>query len=264
MDLGLRGRTAMVTGGSNGIGRAAAEAFAAEGANVVLTYHSDEAAASDLVHLVRSEGGRAIAVPLALEDRASIGAAAQAAVDAFGGVDVLVANAVRWPSQMPAQGRFENIDADYWRAMLAANVEGTVATIAAVLPSMRERGWGRIVLVSSSVAEEGVPGPSPYGVSKSAYMGIARQLAWDVGRDGILVTVVGTGFTVTERNLARFPDRTREAVAAHSPSRRLSRPEDVARLIVFLGSEGNANITGEIVYDGSSNGRSGHVAATAR
>jgi NAD(P)-dependent dehydrogenase (short-subunit alcohol dehydrogenase family) len=90
-------------------------------------------------------------------------------------------------------------------------------------------------------------------------VGSTRRLRLD--RDGILVNVVGTGFTVTERNLERFPDSAREQVAASTPSRRLSTPVDVARLIVFLGSAANSNITGETVYEGSSNGRSGHAAA---
>lgn len=263
MDTGLSRRTALVTGGSRGIGRAVAEVLAAEGANVAITYRSDADAAGAVVAGIEADGGRALAVPMSLGDRDSVAAAARAAADAFGGVDVLVANAVQWPTQRPDEGRFENIGADFWREMIAANVEGTVATVDAVLPAMRERGWGRIVLISSAVAEEGVPGPSPYGVAKSAYPGIARQLAWDAGRDGILVNVVGTGFTVTERNRERFGDDVREQVAVRTPSRRLSGPGDVAKLVVFLGSEANANITGETVYEGSANGRSGHVVTGA-
>ena len=263
MDLGLRDRVLLVTGGTRGIGLASALAFAGEGARVALTYHSDDRAAAEVVGQIERDGGAALAVRMALEEPGSAQEAVASIAEAFGGVDVLVANAVQWPTERPAEGRFENLTPDYWQRMLAANLGGTVASVAAVLPSMRDRGWGRIVLVSSSVADEGVPGPSPYGVAKSAYRGIARQLAWDAGRDDILVNVVGTGFTVTERNLERFPDSVRERVAAHTPSRRLSVPSDVARLILFLGSAANSNITGETVYEGSSTGRSGHVAAAA-
>ena len=259
MDLGLRDRVVLITGASRGIGRATAGSFAAEDAKVVLTYNSDQDAAARLVDEIEVAGGEALAVPMTLQDQASIEAAVQAAHERFGSVDVVVANAVQWPTERPAEGRFENIDPGYWREMLAANVEGTVATISAALPAMRRGGWGRVVLISSSVAEEGVPGPSPYGPAKATYAGIARQLAWDAGRDGILVNVIGTGFTVTERNLERFDDELREQVAARTPSRRLSRPQDVARLAVFLGSEANANMTGETVYEGSSNGRSAHT-----
>jgi NAD(P)-dependent dehydrogenase (short-subunit alcohol dehydrogenase family) len=263
MDTGLKQKVVLVTGASKGIGRAIARGFAREGARLVLTYRSDEAAAMELVHEIEAAGGEAIAARLDLHDRGSIAAALRAGFERFGGIDVVVANAVLWPTRRPDRGRFENIDPDDWREMLAANVEGTVATISGALPSMRERGWGRIVLISSSVAEEGQPGPSPYGPAKATYMGIARQLAWDAGRDGILVNVVGTGFTVTERNLEHFPDESRERVAALTPSGRLSTPDDVATLVVFLGSAANRNITGEIVYEGSSNGRSAHVPSPA-
>lgn len=263
MDTELRDKVVLVTGASRGIGRAIAREFAREGAQVAITYNADRGAADELVAEIEAAGGEAIATEMRLQERDSIEAALGAALDRFGAVDVIVANAVQWPTSRPDGGRFENIGPGDWREMLAANVEGTVATISAALPSMRERGWGRIVLISSSVADEGQPGPSPYGPAKSTYAGIARQLAWDAGRDGILVNVVGTGFTVTERNRERFPDELREQVATRIPSRRLSRPEDVAKLVVFLGSGANRNITGETVYEGSSTGRSAHVIRAA-
>lgn len=263
MNTELSGKVVLVTGGTRGIGRATAREFAREGARVAITYNSDKRAADELVSALEADGAEAMVVPLSLQKRDSVEAAVAAVSERFGGVDVAVANAVQWPTRQPDGGRFEGIDGGQWREMLAANVEGTVATISAVLPSMRTRGWGRIVLISSSVAEEGQPGPSPYGPAKSTYAGIARQLAWDAGRDGILVNVVGTGFTVTERNRERFSDELRERVAGNTPSGRLSVPEDVARLVVFLGSGANRNITGETVYEGSSNGRSAHVVHAA-
>jgi 3-oxoacyl-[acyl-carrier protein] reductase len=145
-----------------------------------------------------------------------------------------------------------------WQAMLTANVVGNAAVIDAVLPTMRARRWGRIVLVSSGAAEEGLPGPGPYGTAKSGLHGLARSLAWDAGRDGVLVNVVAAGFTLTDRRW-QPPNDLLATLAARTPSRRLSTPPDVAKLIVFLGSAANANLTGELLREGSSAGRSGHT-----
>jgi len=257
METGLRGKVAVVTGASRGIGRAVAERLGREGARVALTYNADREAAEAVAASVGSGGGEAIALPLSLEDDASIEDAFAAIVERWGGVDALVANAVRGPTTRAEDGRAERLELEDWRAGLRANVEGTVATVLAALPSMREREWGRIVFSSTGVAEEGVPGPNPYGVAKSALAGLVRQLAWDVGRDGILVNAVATGFTVTERNRAAFGDEIRAEVASRTPSGRLSGPEDVAGLIVFLASEANANVSGEVIREGSSTGRGG-------
>jgi NAD(P)-dependent dehydrogenase (short-subunit alcohol dehydrogenase family) len=260
MKTGLKNKVALVTGGSSGIGAAAAEAFGREGARVAITYNSGRERAAQVADRVERSGGEAITVSLALDNERSIGAAVDAVVERWDGIDVLVAGAVRWPDARAEQGRAEALPLENWRQSLRTNVEGTVATVNAALPAMRGRGWGRIVLISSSVAEEGLPGPNPYGVGKSALYGLGRQLAWDVGRDGILVNTIATGFTVTERNLEHFDDAVRESVSARIPSRRLSGPEEVASLIVFLCSEANGNITGEVIHEGSATGRATWVA----
>jgi NAD(P)-dependent dehydrogenase (short-subunit alcohol dehydrogenase family) len=225
---------------------------------VAITYHDNEDAARATAGAVEETGGSAMTLRLALEDPGSIAAGVNEVVARWRRIDVLVAGAVQWPTDRAEGGRAEALPLDRWDEGLRVNLEGTIATINAVLPAMRAGGWGRIVLISSGVAEEGLPGPSPYGVAKSGLHGLARQLTWDVGRDGILVNVVAAGFTVTERNLSFFPDSVREQVAANTPSQRLSSPEEVASLITFLGSGANANLTGEIVREGSSTGRSGH------
>jgi len=258
MDLGLRDRVVLVTGASSGIGRATADSFAREGARVAITYRGNDDAARATAGAVEEAGGSAMTMRLALEDPDSIAAGVDEVVARWRRIDVLVAGAVQWPTDRAEGGRAEALSLDQWDEGLRVNLEGTIATVNAVLPSMRAGGWGRIVLISSGVAEEGLPGPSPYGVAKSGLHGLARQLTWDVGRDGILVNVVAAGFTATERNLEHFPDSVREQVAANTPTRRLSSPDEVASLVTFLGSEANANLTGEIIREGSSTGRSGH------
>lgn len=145
-----------------------------------------------------------------------------------------------------------------WQATISANLIGAAAQVRAVLPSMRSGGWGRIVLISSSVAEEGVPGPGPYGTAKSGLYGMARALAWEAGRDGILVNVVAPGFTLTDSR-PPIPKAITDRLAAGTPSRRLSDADDVAKLVLFLGSGANGNLTGEFVRDGSSAARAPHI-----
>ena len=195
-------------------------------------------------------------VRLDLEDLRTVQAAANAVIEKWGGIDVLVANAVHWGGEGPPNPsvRIEDVPLEEWTTMLSTNLIGAVAQARAVLPSMRSRGWGRIVLISSSVAEEGIPGPGPYGTAKSGLHGLARALAWEGGRDGILVNVVAPGFTLTDTR-PPLPKAITDSFAAGTPSQRLSTGEDVARLVVFLGSGANGNLTGEVIRDGSAAAR---------
>jgi 3-oxoacyl-[acyl-carrier protein] reductase len=116
---------------------------------------------------------------------------------------------------------------------------------------LREAEWGRIVLISSGIAEEGHPVTWAYAAAKAGLVGLARTLAWDAGRDGVLVNVVGTGFTRTERGEHRFGAETFERVGELVPQRRVSDAHDVARL-VLLGSAANTSVTGEVIREGTS------------
>ncbi|MGW1156978.1 SDR family NAD(P)-dependent oxidoreductase [Streptomyces sp. NPDC002513] len=260
MDTALKDRVVLVTGASTGIGAATARAYGQEGARVAITYRSNPEKAEKVVSEIEAAGGQALAVRLDLEDLPTVEAAVNTVVERWGGVDVLVANAVRWGGDGPPDPtvRFEHVSLEEWQAMISANLIGAAAQVRAVLPSMRSRGWGRIVLISSSVAEEGVPGPGPYGTAKSGLYGLARSLAWEAGRDGILVNVVAPGFTLTDSR-PPIPKAITDALASGTPTRRLSDADDVARLVLFLGSGANGNLTGEVVRDGSSAARAPHV-----
>jgi NAD(P)-dependent dehydrogenase (short-subunit alcohol dehydrogenase family) len=242
MDLSLDGRTVLVTGGSRGIGRAVALAYGQEGARVALTYANDEGAARQVASEITDGGGDAIALRLELADRVSIDAAVRGAVDAFGGLDALVANAVRWPVDTMAP--LDRVEVDVWDEALCVNLAGTVSTVRAALPHLRAAAAGRVVLVSSGVSREGFSGATAYATAKAALDGLVAALKWETGPDGVLVNIVSPGFTVTENNLAYFTDDVREERRARTPSTKLSVPADVARAVVFLGSPANTNITG--------------------
>lgn len=250
MDLGLRNRVVFVTGASSGIGKATAVAFAREGARLAISYKSNQAGAEETVKAIREAGSDGLAVPMNLEDHTGINNAVAQVIDHWGQIDVLIGNAVRWA---PIWGRpLHEIGLDEVTAILRGNLEGAFHLLRAVMPSMVEKRWGRIVLVSSGLAEHGLPpnGSPVYGSAKAGLHGLARNLAWELGPSDILINVVAAGFTMTERNLANFPQQMRDGVAAQTPTRRLSVPEDVASIIVFLGSAGNRNTSGEIVHEG--------------
>jgi NAD(P)-dependent dehydrogenase (short-subunit alcohol dehydrogenase family) len=260
MDTGLKGRVVLVTGASKGLGAAAARAFGGEQAKVAITYHRNREGAQQVASSVEAAGGEAMAVPFRLEDPSTAAEAVQAVSGRWGAVDVLVANAVDWGDNAPPSPgvRFEDVPLEHWQRIIGTNLIGAVATIRSVLPGMRHNRWGRIVLISSSVAEEGLPGPGPYGTAKSGLYGLSRALAWEGGRDGILVNVVAPGFTLTESR-PPIPGPVITSLAARTPTGRLSDPDDVARLILFLGSGANGNLTGEVIREGSSAARAPHA-----
>jgi len=239
-------RTGLVTGGSGDIGGAIAAELAASGVRVAV---SSRGSAVD---------GFERSVALDLADPAAAAAGVAAAIDALGGrLDTLVHAAVRWPSA--GADRFEDVAREEWQAVLRANVEGTFALVQAALPALRASGTGRVVLLSSGIAEEGHPPTVAYGAAKAALHGLCRTLAWDAGRDGVLVNVIAVGYTRTAGGLARFGPDAYDRAAALIPQRRVSVPEDVARLAAFLGSERNTSVTGEIVREGTSAARTALV-----
>lgn len=252
MDLGLTEKRVMVTGATRGIGEQVARIFAEEGARVAITYNS---AADKAKRLVEELGGpeKAHAVHYDLRDPKSVRDAVGSVDERFGGVDVLVANA-HWFTWGEARTSFEDMSPDGeggWANKMRANVEGQMLTVQGVVKGMRARGWGRIVLLSSVTARNGLVGSEYYSAARSAMHGFVRGLMWS--RNGVLANVVAPGATRTEsfeHALAEVPG-TSEMVAQEiekTPSGRLSTPEDVARLIVFLGSAANGNINGEVIY----------------
>ncbi len=246
MDLGLNGRTVIVTGASGGIGRELARAFAAEGAHVALTYHRSPETAE---LLAKEIGDRALAVPYRMEDPDSARALVEAVLGWTGRIDVLVNNAVRWLPPDPAAS-FEAVPDAAWQDMLRANVEGAVRLSRLVAPVMRERRWGRLIHLSSTLARDGMAGTEYYGAAKAALHGFSRSAAFSLGRDGdILSNVVMLGLTRTETNV-HVTEAEGGHFAALSALGRLATAAEVAAAIVFLASAANTAITGEVIVTG--------------
>ncbi|MBC6462150.1 SDR family NAD(P)-dependent oxidoreductase [Actinomadura sp. HBU206391] len=244
MDLGLNGRTVFVTGASGGIGRAIAHAFATEGANVVVGYHAGEDRAREAAARAESLGVKALPLRIDLGDPESIDAAADRALTAFGTVDVLVNNAVEWPS-FPAPGeRFETAPPERMRRSLRANLEGPYLLARALTGQMRAQGWGRIIHVSTGLAVDGFAGSAPYTTPKSGLHGLTRTMSRELARAGVLTNVVMAGFVVGDRSL---PEAMIDQAKAAAATGRLTEAEEVAALIVYLGSAANGHVTGELI-----------------
>ena len=243
MYCGLNGRTVLVTGGSTGIGMATSELFGREpGVRVALTYKSGREGALGAVERIERQGGKAMAVHLDLGDQHGIVRAVGEIEESFGGVDVLVANAVQWPTERFA---FEEGPVSGWESFFAVNLSGTVKLCQQVIPSMKARRWGRIVLLSSDLAVDSMKGSGRYSALKAALFGLAANLVTELSPYDILTNVVLPSWTLTDRARTHFPQAFREAATAAFPTGRITTPEDVASLILYLGSGANGHVNGE-------------------
>jgi len=244
MDLGLDGKRVLVTGASGVIGRATAVALGAELARVAVGYHGNEAAAKQTAALVEEAGGRAMTVRLDLADEVSIDAAVGQVTETFGGVDVLVNNAVAWPG-FPAPGElFETAPVRRIRDSLEANLLGHYLLTRAAIPSMREHGWGRVVHISTGLVEDGLPGSGPYTTAKAGLHGLTRTMSRELAPAGILTNLVMAGFVPGDRHI---PEERLRAAAAAAATGRPTTATDVATVIVFLCSAANGHVTGELI-----------------
>lgn len=247
MELGLQGRTVIVTGASGGLGRHLARGFAAEGADVVLTYHRGQ---SEAEQVAKEIGDRARVVRYELGDAGSARAVVGAALAWTGRIDVLVNNAVHWGAEAPTPERpFEAVPEADWLRILRTNTEGALQLSRAVAPVLRERGWGRIVHISSSVATDGLAGAEYYAAAKAALHGFSRSIAFALGRDGdILSNVVAPGLTRTGTDVnTAIVDAAGHHFAALAPIGRLLDAAEVAGPVVYLGSAANTGITGQVI-----------------
>ena len=234
-------KTAFITGGSRGIGRAVARRLAAEGCAVGINYLQAREQAEQLAEELRAQGHAAMAVQADVADRAAVTAAIARVEDAFGPVSVLVNNA-----GVAEQHQFQDITEDFWRRLFAVNVDGAFHTIQAVLPHMIHEKAGCIVNTSSIWGQRGASCEVAYSATKAAVIGLTRSLAMELAPSGIRVNCVAPGVIRTDM-VEVLGEETLRELAEQTPLGRLGTPEDIAHAVAFLASDSASFITGQVL-----------------
>ncbi len=256
MDLGLKDRIVIVAGASQGIARAAAELFAAEGARLAIFSRTAEKIERAGAEIQAKYGIEVLAEALDATDAAGVARFVAGVAKRFGGVDVCVANA----AGPPAKGFLQASDED-WQRAFNTNLMSVVYLARAVIPHMQARKWGRVITITSVSAKMPIPDLLLSNSIRPAVVGLLKTLTQEFARDGITFNNVGPGYTTTERLLSLATARAKTAGvpeadihakwAAEVPAKRLATPEEVASAILWLASEGAAYVNSQsILVDG--------------
>jgi 3-oxoacyl-[acyl-carrier protein] reductase len=236
----LNGKVAIVTGGSRGIGAATARRLAAEGAKVVVNYTQSARAADQVMNEIRKDGGEATAVRADVSRRDDVASLVATTVEHYGGVDILVNNAAVLTPAPLAEITDDQLDRQF-----DVNVKGALYATQAVVPAFRN--GGRVVNVSSIVAEAPLPGSAVYAASKAALESITRTFAAELAPRGVTVNAVAPGTTATDMYDSIASAEFQERALARTPLGRLGRPEDIADVIAFIASDDARWITGQVI-----------------
>jgi NAD(P)-dependent dehydrogenase (short-subunit alcohol dehydrogenase family) len=249
MSGSLEGKVAIITGAARGLGKEYAERLAKEGAAIVV---GDVRDCGETVAAIEGAGGRAVGVTLDVTDAASCDAAAKAAEDNFGRIDVLVNNAALYGGLKG--GRFESLDPNEWDQCMAVNVTGMWNCCKAVVGGMRQVGGGSIINISSLAAVYGLPFALHYAVSKAAVIGMTRSLARELGKDWIRVNAIAPSAVMTEGTEEFFGaklDKAKEVIASGQTLQRNLETADLAGSVIYLATDASKFVTGQtIMVDG--------------
>ncbi len=237
----LKDKIAIVTGGSRGIGKGIAQAFAAEGAKVAVVYRGSKESAEALVQEISTAGGAARAHQCDVTKLEAVEACVKQVEADLGPIDILVNNAGVIHDDL-----FVRLEPEHWNTVLATNLGGTYHFCKAVAYPMMRRRSGRIINVSSVAAEHVNMGQTNYAASKGAINAFTRALAVELAGRGVTVNAIAPGFIETDMSAAvrnKAGDRIKNVI----PMKRIGAPEDIARVAVFLASADSAYITGQVI-----------------
>lgn len=238
----LKGRVAVVTGGSRGIGRAIALAVAEEGADVAINFQRNETQAKEVAQAIERLGRSAETFQADVSDPEQVQRMRDAVLQRFDrGVDILVNNA-----GINRDKSFVRMDEEIWKAVISVNLNGVFYCTKAFLDGMAAKGFGRIINISSIVAQMGNFGQANYAAAKAGVLGLTKTLARELAGKGVTVNAVAPGFIETDM-VASVPEDVKERIRVQIPLRRFGKPEEVARAVVFLASEDTGYITGQVL-----------------
>jgi NAD(P)-dependent dehydrogenase (short-subunit alcohol dehydrogenase family) len=240
-DLSLIGKTALITGGSRGIGKAIALALAERGADVGLTCLTGCKFAEDVRGTIRDMGRRAEYFAHDVGDVVEVSKLASEVNDVLGHVDILVNNA-----GITRDRSFKKMTQEMWDSVIAVDLTGVFTVTKQFIDDMAERGWGRVISTSSIVGEVGNFGQANYAAAKAGIIGLTKTLAREYARKGVTVNAIAPGFIRT-RMLQDVPEKALEAVINMTPIGRLGEPVEVAAAVAFLASPAASYITGHVL-----------------
>lgn len=238
----LRGRVALVSGASRGIGRAVAKRLAESGCHLVINYRSDKDAAAEVVAHAEAQGVRALAVEADVSQVWQAKRLVADTIQRFLRLDILICNAGIWEG-----APVEEISESMWDKTMQVNLRGTWTLCQAAVPGMKQQRFGRIVIVSSTAGQRGEANYSNYAASKGAQIAFTKSLASELGPFGINVNAVAPGWVDTDMTAAALEGEDRKAVAQSIPVGAIATADDIARPIVFLCSDWARHINGEIL-----------------
>jgi 3-oxoacyl-[acyl-carrier protein] reductase len=256
MDLGIRNRAALVAASSRGMGRAVAEALAAEGVNVAMCSRDAEAIARAASEIRERRGVKVFERAVDVTDAAQVASFVAGARETLGPITICVANCGG-----PPMGTFEDFSLEDWRSAFELSFLSTLSMIRETLPDMKAANWGRVVSITSVSVKQPIDGLILSNSIRGGVVGLMKSLANEYGKHNILFNNVGPGLTATERLLsnagkrAASEGRSREQVLADmtaaAPLRRVAQPEEFASVVAFLCSEGASYVTGSsLMVDG--------------